>query len=35
MPLSDKPLNQVVEADLLALRTNGEPEGKTLDYKRE
>ena len=35
MSLFSKPLSQLIEADLIALITNGEAEGKFLDYKRD
>jgi hypothetical protein len=35
MSIANKPLSQVAEADLLTLIADGEPEGKTLDYKRD
>jgi hypothetical protein len=35
MPLSDKPPSKITEDDLLALITDKEAEGKTIDYKRE
>jgi hypothetical protein len=35
MGLFDKPLLQLAESDLLALITDKETEGKTLDYKRD
>jgi hypothetical protein len=35
MALPDKPPLQITEADLLALIADKEPEGKTLDYKRD
>ena len=35
MPLVAKPVSRLTEADLLALISDKEPEGKTLEYKRE
>lgn len=35
MGLSDEPLSQITENDLLSLITDKEAEGKTLDYKRD
>jgi hypothetical protein len=35
MSISTKPVSQITEADLLALITDKEAEGKTIDYKRD
>jgi hypothetical protein len=35
MGLSNKPLSEITEHDLLALIADKEPEGKTIDYKRD